>query len=771
MPSPSLMRKAICGLTAVVVLCAACSSNGHREAQTTTSSTAAPPPTSTTEPAPVYSPSPFLWQRASSRALASGGGPTASLAALLAPELSEPWTLAGTRVSADGTPAATVWTSPDGRTWTAAALNPAGPAQADAASQYHGEVVIAGAVGEGANEQAAVWSEAAPGRPFTEDPVPVSDGPSVMNLVTQGSLGLFATGTVDGRFAMWSSTNGSHWGEQPSAEKVISSLPGARVNALMAEGDFVYAAGSIETASGPEAAVWSSADGLHWRLVNTAPSSFSGPGSRVIYSLAPLGSGLVAVGAVNRGTGWQPASWISPDGVSWSRPSTAFPGVPALPPGGVGSAGLAVSAIMTFAGSTSVVASTGGPGGERAWKSADGLHWTAITLPAAATASTAWRPGLIAGTTSTTVLADGDPGQPHVLTDETSGWSEPSSNPSVFGAVQPVSTPIRMVSGINGLALEVSVTSSPQAVGPASSTAEVISSSDGVNWQPDSPARLQQPSSLPAAGATAARLPGDGWVAVGESAGGYPESWTSPGGVAWTSAGALDPISPATGTHPSAEVTGLCPSGATSSGGAAAVGTAITAAGSGTFSRSAAAWWTGTGSSWRRAAITPGPSAGVAETIVGCLHTATGLVAYGTSAGAGGAPAPALWRSTTGISWARQPVAAFAANTPNPISDLATYGPEWLAVANPAAAPASGPPGPHPTTENGMDGLWLSNNSGQSWERVDVSGAPWRGTFETELALTGYAGATPVVVGTVDGRLAVWTGSPAPARATTSSSP
>jgi hypothetical protein len=791
-PRASLAFRTLCLLTALCGLATACSSSGHRNAQTstTTPSTSAPSQTSTTEPAPTYAPSPFVWQQAASPTLNIGGGATANLSGLLPPELSAPWTLVGTRLSASGTPSATVWTSPDGDAWSATSLDQGAPAQAEAVARYRGATVVVGAVGEGANEQAAVWTSAAPGTPFTRKPVPNSDGPSVMTLVTQGALGLFATGTVDGRFAVWSSTTGRRWGEVPSAERSIGSVAGARINTLMSEGDVVYAAGSVQSASGSQAALWASSDGIQWRMIGTAASSFSGPGSRVIYSLAPLGTGLVAVGAINRGNGWLPASWISPDGSSWSQPSTQFPGLLALPPiesgsggAGSGSAALCVSAINTFSGATAVVASAGGPGGERAWKSTDGLHWSPLTLPAAAASSTAWRPTLIAGTTATTVIADGDPGQPHVLTGGPGGWAEPSSDPNVFGPIQVQATPLKIETEATGLVLQVQVTTSPQTIGSATTASQVLTSVDGATWQAAAPPTMPAVT-LPAPDAVTARLPTASWVAVGQLAGAYPVSWTSPNGTTWTYTGPLDPVSSTTGSRPAAQVSGLCiapPTSGTSSATGSSTANAVAAVGANITSgppsgnatvtnRSAAAWWSLTGDSWHRATVTPSSGPASEETMIGCLDTGTGLVAYGTAAGPGGAPAPGLWRSTTGAAWSRQSVSAFSADSPNPITDLATYGSDWLAVADPAplasqggaaSSPCTcGAGGTTPDVENGLDGIWLSTDSGQTWQRANLVSAPWPGALQTEVTLSAFADGKPVVVGVSDGRLAVWYGTP-----------
>ena len=163
--------------------------------------------------------------------------------------------------------------------------------------------------------------------------------------------------------------------------------------------------------------------------------------------------------------------------------------------------------------------------------------------------------------------------------------------------------------------------------------------------------------------------------------------------------------------------------------------------------------------------------------MTGCLAAGGGLYAYGVAVADSGAPEPALWRSDDGGSWSRQDVSAFDTSSATPIESVAASGHYWAAVAtpDPEANPfqagvfgASGPGsaivsdaafGPAPSTANGEVGLWVSADSGGSWEPVDTAAAPWTSGQETELDLTAFAGAgTPVVIGALDGGLAVWTG-------------
>jgi hypothetical protein len=178
--------------------------------------------------------------------------------------------------------------------------------------------------------------------------------------------------------------------------------------------------------------------------------------------------------------------------------------------------------------------------------------------------------------------------------------------------------------------------------------------------------------------------------------------------------------------------------------------------------------------------------------MTGCLATGGSLYAYGSATAGSGAPEPALWRSADGSSWSRVGVGVFDAGDPAPLTSVSTADGNWLAVAtsDPGADPfqagvfgAAGPTagvgsdaafGPETSTQDGADGLWLSIDDGSAWQAVDTSAAPWAGGQLTQLDLTGFGGpagtTTPVVVGSVDGQLAVWTGTaavPSPSSPTT----
>ena len=782
LPLSSTARSRV-GLAALVLTTAACTSGPHRHTPETTSTTTAATTTTTTEPAQQFAPSPYTWMRSTSAALSLDGGPTATLSSVLAPISGGQWEVFGSRLGATGASSASVWTSADTTRWAVAAL-PSGslPSHVDAATRYKSATVAVGSSGAGGSEQAAVWLSSSSGAPYVEESVQASDSPSSMTIVAAGALGMFSAGSIDGRFALWSSTNGRQWEEIPAAERVIEGSSGAQVNAMLAAGDNVYAAGSIQVGPLRQPALWSTSDGINWHLVGSAQPSFAGPTNRVIYSLAPLGTGLVAVGAVERGTRWVPASWISPEGQSWSLASSDFAGVPAarspqVP--GDGTAARSVSAVSTLLGSTEVVAAGGGPDGQAVWQSSDGLHWSSLALAPQYAGATSWRAELAAATIDTAVVMDAEPGQPYLLSESglaagasrpPSGWSQPSADPAEFGPIQPEAVPVAMESAGGHVQLTVEMIGRPQVIGPAATASAVLSSTDGKSWSA-TPA-IPGPSSLPSPGALVLKVP-TGWIAVASRPGAAPTTWTSKNGATWVPAGALELPSPstaastttsatATSTRPTPQASiaihGLCAarvhaSATTSSFVAAAVGSVLVANPSAPVTAQAAAWTYAPGQGWQNTPITSSQPAGTAASMSGCVGTATGLVAYGAGASPGGAPAPATWKSADGASWTRLTVNAFAAGTPGPLASLATDGDNWLAAGRPDADT-----GPGASLQNGQEGLWLSTDAGSTWQAIDTYVDPWLKADRSELYLVTFAAGTPVVAGVVDGQLAVWTG-------------
>ena len=335
-------------------LLASCGAQAHTGAVTTATTTTSRPTTTTTAAAAAQ---PYAWQRDQGMTLGLGGGPSATLCAVVAPGPGGNWLVAGSQLTPSGSTLATVWTSPNAGNWSKTTLaTPAGTSSAAAlaASYWGGRTVVVGSAGTGPTMRAAVWVAGGPGRPFSLVPdAPALDPPSpgqaagaqastgqsgaVMDTVAAGALGVFAAGTVDGSATVWYSTDGQHWSVLSGADSTIDHDPGAVVNDLLITANGVFAAGSSVNSDRLSAALWYSSDGIHWTTVRSAVSTFFGNGDHVITSLVDIAetgnpvpgtpgpTGLLAVGGVRIGASWQPASWISPNGFSWSQASESFP--------------------------------------------------------------------------------------------------------------------------------------------------------------------------------------------------------------------------------------------------------------------------------------------------------------------------------------------------------------------------------------------------------------------------------------------------------------
>ncbi len=861
-------RRAAAAVLATVLLAAACTGGRHGSGPhggTATPAGTGVAVTSTAPPATRGSAGSYTWATVASPPSVPGGGPSTTLSALLAPQAGGGWLAAGTRTGAGGAPAATVWASPNAVSWTSSALPGGGPSTVGAATLWHGGVVVVGSIGGGASRRAVAWTSAASGAPFAR--ATVASGDATVAAVSGGALGLFAAGTAGGRLALWYSGDARHWTRLRSAERAIEAEPDAHVDALLTAANGVYAGGWVRDGAFIDAAVWASADGLHWHRVGAARGTFGGGGDHVITALAQMGTGIVAAGGTRTGLSWSPSSWVSPDGISWSPPAQAFPMDPRPQ---ADSTDAVVRALAVFSAaappaaaaagsSTTVVAVGGSPTAQRVWRSGDGLHWTEIALPAAAARSAAWRATLVASTASTTVVADGDAGQPHVLSVTGAAWHEPSANPATFGPVQQTARPASLVADSGGLAMAVNVEDPGQALGRDTASAVLLTSPDGRRWSrlasfPDAavaalaatPAGLaavgvRHPASAPAAAAwtqtasgwvPAALGPagatgpssadaltriGGRWVVVGEAplasaeggsgaSTGLAVAWVSGAGGSWTSSGSLD-TTPGSGPERPA---GLCATSAV----VAAVGSGG-AVGSGT---SALAWWSSDGTVWQPATVSPKPPPGETEEMSGCVAGRTSLVAYGTAAGPGGRPEPALWRSTDGTRWARTATAAFSPGDPFPIAAAARAASAWAAVGGSAPAPAAQQPpagspagsaaassaawagadalnpGQPPALDgvapaDAVAGMWLSFDGAATWQRVASDATPWgagpgaaaagattvppatspaagsaagaAAQPQTGVDAVAFLGSAVVVAGEVDGRLALWTGTPA----------
>ena len=131
-----------------------------------------------------------------------------------------------------------------------------------------------------------------------------------------------------------------------------------------------------------------------------------------------------------------------------------------------------------------------------------------------------------------------------------------------------------------------------------------------------------------------------------------------------------------------------------------------------------------------------------------------GFDAFGSAAPAGNGPGPAYWASTGGRAWTRQSASPFGPGLPSPALDVARTSGVWMATTR------SPDPDIGSAVPSAESGLWESTNAGGTWQRLDTTGAIWHGQQPAQVDRVALLGTVPVVTGQVDGRLAVWVGTP-----------
>ncbi len=522
--------------------------------QTSPSSRSAPSTTSPKGAEPAVS---YTWEHEADSSLDIGGGATSTLSAVLAPPApGDPWLIVGTRTAGDGATTATVWSATNTANWHAANLTGA-DGRASAAAVWGTKTVVVGSVGAGHSKRAAVWISPGPGQPFAAVPAvpafaataesPPGGGAAVtgsasMNVVGAGTEGVFVTGAVSGRPAMWYSTNGTDWQRVPGAERLIAGARDAKVSSILVDANEVYVAGSVQAGTNTAGALWVSNDGISWRTFGAADNPFVGPGDHVIEGLVADGASLVAVGAVRSGQDWTPATWVSPDGATWSEADEALP---AAPQPNAGSGGTVVRAVAASAGGATqgpVVAVGGSVGAQRIWSSPSGEGWSEVAMPPSTAEATNWSADLVASYRTTTVVVDSQAGQPRVLVRDRLAWTDVTAHSDVFGPTRATATPAGFLDRDGRLLAFVDVVRPGRAIGaPAEHTVVVVESADGQRWS-----ILSRGAQWKGATVNAVTTSGGKLVAVGtRPSGRFPGTtaavmWTSSDGRHWTQAASFE---------------------------------------------------------------------------------------------------------------------------------------------------------------------------------------------------------------------------------------
>ncbi len=231
-----------------------------------------------------------------------------------------------------GTPR--IWYSVNGEQWTSV-YGPSDPDPAVDAPLGFGSAMAAGGPGyvavgavsdDGFTARPQVWTSA-DGRDWTAvDSLGLTGS---LNDVIGGSGKAVAVGGNGSAATSFVSTDGATWTAAPEQE----ALQGAEMTSVTFRNGAFVATGVV---TGPAdtypatPAIWHSPDGLHWSLVLQGES-----GQRFSQAVS-TGEGFVAIGGHFPSAGWSydPASptppsdtiqlWFSADGETWSGPATGF---------------------------------------------------------------------------------------------------------------------------------------------------------------------------------------------------------------------------------------------------------------------------------------------------------------------------------------------------------------------------------------------------------------------------------------------------------------
>jgi hypothetical protein len=210
-------------------------------------------------------------------------------------------------------------------------------------------------------------------------------GKQSMSDVTVGGPGLVAVGASESEAAVWTSADGVAWSRVPHDEDVFGGPDEQYMNSVTAGGPGFVAVGIDFSGNDPDAAVWTSVDGITWSRVPHDESVFGGTLSQEMNSVTVGGPGLVAVGFDGGhdhmdGSGIEDldaAVWTSVDGLTWSR-------VPADDSVFGGPDNQAMQSV-TVGGSGLVAVGYDGendwfepPGDAAVWTSVDGMTWSRV---------------------------------------------------------------------------------------------------------------------------------------------------------------------------------------------------------------------------------------------------------------------------------------------------------------------------------------------------------------------------------------------------------
>ena len=248
------------------------------------------------------------------------------------------------RGDVDGrTGVAAVWTSVDGLTWSRVphddlVFGSGGHQWMNSVTAAGPGLVAVGVDGSGDNEDAAVWTSVDGltwSRVAHDDLVFGGEHDQSMESVTVGGRGLVAVGH-DGFWpdvnpqglgyddatrvaAVWTSADGVTWSRVPH-DRVFGAEGNQWMTGVASTGSGLVAVGGDWSPAGHHAGVWISVDGIAWSRVSNDDAALGGEHDKLMLSVTPAGSGLLAVGRASSPSGNDVAAsvWASPDGITWS---------------------------------------------------------------------------------------------------------------------------------------------------------------------------------------------------------------------------------------------------------------------------------------------------------------------------------------------------------------------------------------------------------------------------------------------------------------------
>lgn len=187
-------------------------------------------------------------------------------------------------------------------------------------------------------------------------------GRTAINAIVAGGPGLVAVGYESPDAAVWTSEDGLSWKRAAKGDPALADRGIEGMSAVAAAGPGFVAVGGDEVGGNWDAAVWMSRNGLSWKRVGFGAAVFGGNGSQLMRGVVAGGPGLVAVGF----DAGDAAVWVSRRGSSWKRARAGelvFGGEGKQEMNSVTAAGPGLVAVGSSNGDAAV------------WTSIDGISW------------------------------------------------------------------------------------------------------------------------------------------------------------------------------------------------------------------------------------------------------------------------------------------------------------------------------------------------------------------------------------------------------------